>query len=110
MADTENSPFLVTYFPLTVFEQIYGMSADPYYQIYLLAEQDADTAAVTAQVVDLLEKRHQCYGATIRAIKNAPAIPPAIPISPPIIVIIADSDKNCSSMERVLAPKALRLK
>ncbi len=60
----DNTPVTV-YFPLTVFEQIYGMSADPYYQIYLLAEQDADTAAVTAQVVDLLEKRHQCYGEDI---------------------------------------------
>lgn len=60
----ENSPIYL-YFPLTVLEQVYGMELDDFYQIYLMAEQDADTAAVTAQVVDLLERRHQCYGEDI---------------------------------------------
>lgn len=60
----DNTPVNL-YFPMTVLEQIYGVSMDPYYQIYLLAEEDADTAAVTTQVVDLLERRHQCYGEDI---------------------------------------------
>jgi len=60
----ENSPVSI-YFPLTVFSQIYGWEMDDYYQIYLLAEEDADTAAVTSQVVSLLEKRHQCFGENI---------------------------------------------
>ena len=60
----ENSPIYL-YFPLTVLEQVYGMELDDFYQIYLMAEQDADTAAVTEQVVDLLERRHQCYGEDI---------------------------------------------
>ncbi len=60
----ENTPVNL-YFPMTVLEQIYGVSMDPYYQIYLLAEDGADTAAITTQVVDLLERRHQCYGEDI---------------------------------------------
>ncbi len=60
----ENSPVYI-YFPLTVLEQVYGMGLDSFYQIYLLAEDDADTAAITSQVVDLLERRHQCYGEDI---------------------------------------------
>lgn len=60
----ENSPVSL-YFPMTVLEQVYGMEFDDFYQIYLMAEQDADTAAVTSQVVDLLERRHQCYGEDI---------------------------------------------
>ena len=60
----DNTPVTV-YFPLTVFEQVYGVSAAPYYQIYLLAEQNADTAAITSQVVNLLENRHQCAGEDI---------------------------------------------
>lgn len=60
----ENSPISI-YFPLTVFERLYGMEVDNYYQIYLLAEEDADTAAITTQVVNLLERRHQCYGEDI---------------------------------------------
>ena len=60
----DNTPVYL-YFPMTVFEQIYGVSMDPYYQIYLLAEDGADTASITTQVVDLLERRHQCYGEDI---------------------------------------------
>ncbi len=60
----ENSPVYI-YFPLTVLSKIYGMEMDDYYQIYLLAEEDADTAAITTQVVNLLERRHQCYGEDI---------------------------------------------
>lgn len=60
----DNSPVTI-YFPLTVLSQIYGVGFDTYYQIYLMAEEDADTAAVTSQVVDLLERRHQCYGEDI---------------------------------------------
>lgn len=60
----ENSPVYI-YFPMTVFSQIYGMEMDDYYQIYLLAEEDADTKAITTQVVNLLERRHQCYGEDI---------------------------------------------
>ncbi len=60
----EDSPVYI-YFPLTVFSQIYGWEMDDYYDIYLLAEEDADTTAVTSQVVSLLEKRHQCFGESI---------------------------------------------
>lgn len=60
----ENSPISI-YFPLTVLEQVYGVALDTYYQIYLLAEDHADTSAITTQVVDLLERRHQCYGEDI---------------------------------------------
>ena len=60
----DNSPVSI-YFPLTVFAQIYGVGFDTYYQIYLMAEDVADTAAITTQVVDLLERRHQCYGEDI---------------------------------------------
>lgn len=60
----DNSPISLV-FPLTVLEQVYGMEFDDFYQIYLLAEQDADTAAITTQVVDLLERRHQCQGEDI---------------------------------------------
>ena len=60
----DNSPVSI-YFPLTVFAQIYGVGFDTYYQIYLRAEDGADTAAITTQVVDLLERRHQCYGEDI---------------------------------------------
>lgn len=60
----ENSPVYI-YFPLTVLSQVYGMEMDDYYMIYLLAEEDADTKAITSQVVDLLERRHQCYGEDI---------------------------------------------
>lgn len=60
----DNSPVSI-YFPLTVFAQIYGVGFDTYYQIYLMAEDGADTAAITTQVVDLLEWRHQCYGEDI---------------------------------------------
>ena len=60
----ENTPVNL-YFPMTVLEQVYGVSMAPYYQIYLLAKQDADTTSITAQVVDLLERRHQCYGEDI---------------------------------------------
>lgn len=60
----DNSPVSI-YFPLTVFAQIYGVGFDTYYQIYLMAEDGADTAAITTQVVDLLERRHQCYGEDI---------------------------------------------
>ena len=41
------------------------MEMDDYYQIYLLAEDDADTTSITTQVVNLLERRHQCYGEDI---------------------------------------------
>ncbi len=60
----DNSPISI-YFPLTVLEQVYGVALDTYYQIYLLAEDHADTSAITTQVVDLLERRHQCYGEDI---------------------------------------------
>ncbi len=60
----ENSPVYI-YFPLTVLEQIYGMELNTFYQIYLMAEENADTAAITTQVVTLLERRHQCYGEDI---------------------------------------------
>lgn len=60
----DNSPVYL-YFPLTVLSQVYGIEMDDYYQIYLLAEDGADTAAITSQVVDLLERRHQCYGEDI---------------------------------------------
>lgn len=60
----DNSPVTI-YFPLTVLSQIYGVGFDTYYQIYLMAKEDADTAVVTSQVVDLLERRHQCYGEDI---------------------------------------------
>lgn len=60
----ENSPVYI-YFPMTVLEQVYGVEMDDFYQIYLLAEDGADTSAVTSQVVDLLERRHQCYGENI---------------------------------------------
>lgn len=60
----ENSPVYI-YFPLTVLEQVYGMELNDFYQIYLMAEENADTSAITKQVVDLLERRHQCYGEDI---------------------------------------------
>lgn len=60
----DNSPISI-YFPLTVLSQVYGMEMDDYYQIYLLAEDDADTTAITSQVVSLLERRHQCFGQDI---------------------------------------------
>ena len=60
----DNSPVTI-YFPLTVLAQIYGVGFDTYYQIYLMAEEGADTAAITSQVVELLERRHQCYGEDI---------------------------------------------
>lgn len=60
----DNTPVSI-YFPLTVLTQIYGWEMDDYYQIYLLAEKDADTAAITSQVVSLLERRHQCFGDNI---------------------------------------------
>ena len=60
----DNSPVNI-YFPLTVLSTIYGMEMDDYYQIYLLAEDDADTTSITTQVVNLLERRHQCYGEDI---------------------------------------------
>ena len=60
----DNSPVNI-YFPLTVLSTIYGMEMDDYYQIYLLAEDDAETTAITTQVVNLLERRHQCYGEDI---------------------------------------------
>ena len=60
----DNTPVSI-YFPLTVLSQIYGIEMDDYYQIYLLAEKDADTASITAQVVSLLERRHQCFGENI---------------------------------------------
>lgn len=60
----ENSPVSI-YFPLTVLSQIYGWEMDDYYQIYLLAREDADTSAITTQVVNLLERRHQCFGEDI---------------------------------------------
>lgn len=60
----ENSPVNL-YFPMTVLEQVYGMELDTFYQIYLMAKQDADTAAITTRVVDLLENRHQCQGEDI---------------------------------------------
>lgn len=60
----ENSPVYI-YFPLTVLAQVYGMEMDDYYMIYLLAEDGADTAEITTQVVNLLERRHQCYGEDI---------------------------------------------
>ncbi len=60
----DNSPVSI-YFPLTVFAQIYGVGFDSYYQIYLMVEENADTGAITSQVVELLERRHQCYGEDI---------------------------------------------
>lgn len=60
----ENSPIYI-YFPLTVLEQVYGMEFETYYQIYLMAEDGADTGTITTQVVDLLERRHQCIGEDI---------------------------------------------
>ena len=41
------------------------MELNTFYQIYLMAEENADTAAITTQVVTLLERRHQCYGEDI---------------------------------------------
>ena len=151
----DNSPVSI-YFPLTVFAQIYGVGFDSYYQIYLMVEENADTGAITSQVVELLERRHQCYGediyqyesfsdymgtvntvintvtmlislvaaisltdgvnaicglmpATILATRKAPATPLIIPISPPIMVIMADSDKNCIIIDLVFAPSAFRI-
>ena len=46
---------------------------------------------------------------TILATRKAPPIPLIMPINPPIMVIMADSERNWSMMERVLAPKALRM-
>lgn len=60
----DNTPVSI-YFPQTVLTQIYGWEMDDYYQIYLLAERDADTADVTSQVLSLLERRHQCFGENI---------------------------------------------
>lgn len=60
----ENSPVYLT-FPLTVLGQVFGMQMDDYYSVYLLAEEDADTAAITSEVVNLLERRHQCIGEDI---------------------------------------------
>lgn len=60
----DNSPVNI-YFPLTVFEQVYGIGFDTYNYLYLMAEEDADTAAITTEVADLLESRHQCYGEDI---------------------------------------------
>ena len=60
----ENSPIYI-YFPLTVLEQVYGMELNTFYQIYLMAEENADTSEITSQVVELLERRHQCYGEDI---------------------------------------------
>lgn len=60
----ENSPVYI-YFPLTVLEQVYSMELNTFYQIYLMAEENADTSEITSQVVELLERRHQCYGEDI---------------------------------------------
>lgn len=60
----ENSPVSIS-FPLTVLGQTFGMDTESHYSIYLLAEEDADTAEITTQVVSLLEKRHQCVGEDI---------------------------------------------
>lgn len=60
----DNTPVSL-YFPMTVLTQIYGWEMDDYYQIYLMAEKDADTASITTQVVSLLERRHQCFGENI---------------------------------------------
>lgn len=60
----DNSPVYI-YFPLTVLEQVYGMELNTFYQIYLMAEENADTSEITSQVVELLERRHQCYGEDI---------------------------------------------
>lgn len=65
----ENSPINIT-FPLTVFEQIYGSETDNFQQVYLLAEEDADTYALTTQAADLMERRHQCQGEDIYQIEN----------------------------------------
>ena len=47
--------------------------------------------------------------AMIFATRLAPPIPKRIPISPPIMVIIADSDKNCIIIDLVFAPNAFRI-
>lgn len=60
----ENSPISIS-IPITVLSQYFGIGNDSYYQIYLLAEDDADTTEITTSVVNLLERRHQCYGEDI---------------------------------------------
>lgn len=65
----EDSPVQIT-FPITVFEQVYDMDVDEFSQIYLLAEDDADTHAVTDQVTSLMERRHRCQGENIYQIEN----------------------------------------
>ena len=57
----DNTPVSL-YFPMTVLTQIYGWEMDDYYQIYLMAEKDADTASITTQVVSLLERRQYQHG------------------------------------------------
>ncbi len=45
----------------------------------------------------------------ILAARLAPPIPKRIPISPPIMVIMADSDKNCIIIDPVFAPSAFQI-
>ena len=57
----ENSPVQIT-FPLSVFEQIYNMDISNFSQIFIQAEDDADTYAIVDQVTNLAERRHRCQG------------------------------------------------
>lgn len=65
----ENSPINIT-FPLTIFEKIYGSDMGNYYSVYLLAQDNADTHAITTQVTSLMERRHHCQGQDIYRFEN----------------------------------------
>lgn len=65
----ENSPVQLT-FPMTVFGQMYGLETDDFYQVYILAEDGADTYRITNEVSAIMELRHQCRGEDIYQFDN----------------------------------------
>lgn len=65
----ENSPILLQ-IPLTAFANLYGISADSFYQIMILSEEGADTYRIAAESANLLERRHQCSGEDIYQVEN----------------------------------------
>lgn len=60
----DNSPVSVT-FPMTFLSQVYGMEIEEFSNVYLLTDDGANASQVTAQVKDLMERRHQSHGQDI---------------------------------------------
>lgn len=65
----ENSPISLQ-IPLTAFANLYGIQADSFYQIMILAEDGADTYRIASEASNLLERRHQCSGEDIYQVEN----------------------------------------